>query len=366
MDMDSATAQVLGTSADIGLHDLVGKRRAFVNLPERFLEDPDLVPLPPGQLVLEVLETVELTPARIAGLQTFRERGYMLALDDVIDGSVYESVLPLMHIVKLDIPYLPVNRWASEIDRLKARGCLVLAEKVESEDEFRRLHELGCDYFQGYFFARPTVLSGRRLAANKLSLLRLLAQINEPTTEIDELAKLVGSDLALSLRAMNIVNSAAYGLNRRLDSVREAVVYLGREKTRNLVALLLMARVDDKPTELMTMALVRGKFCELLAEEAGLENPGAYFTAGLFSVLDALMDAPMPEVLSRLPISDDLRDALVCGAGEKGRLLRAALAIERGSPDARDVEAFSGSRIATLHRVATQWADSTVAELSVP
>ena len=139
MDMDAATAQILCTSADIGLDDLVGSRQAFINLPERFLEDPDLLPLPPEQLVLEVLETVQLNPARIAGLETFRQRGYTLALDDVVDCSAYEAVLPLMHIVKLDIPKLSEEQRASEIGRLKERGCLVLAEKVETEDDYLQL-----------------------------------------------------------------------------------------------------------------------------------------------------------------------------------------------------------------------------------
>jgi len=276
VDRDAATAQVLSTSADIGLRDLVGGHRAFINLPERFIEEPDLLPLPPDQLVLEVLETVELTPARIDGLRTLAQRGYTLALDDVIDCASYETVLPMMNIVKLDIPELPRDRWATEITRLKKQNCCVLAEKVETEEEFNSLLDLGCDLFQGYFFARPTVISGRRIAANKVGLLQLLAAVNDPDAEIDDLAQLISSDIGLSLRAMNFVNCAALALTRRIDSVREAVVYLGRERIRNIIALLLMARVDDKPTELMTMALVRGKFCELLAEESAHDDPGAF------------------------------------------------------------------------------------------
>ena len=152
IDMASATAQVLSNMADIGLATLVGEQLAFVNLPEHFLDDPGLLPIAPGQLVLEVLEDVELNDERIANVRQLAAQGYTIALDDFIYDERFEAVLPHVDIVKLEIPAIPRVRWGEEVRRLKDRGYRVLAEKVETDDEFQTLRELGCHYFQGYFF----------------------------------------------------------------------------------------------------------------------------------------------------------------------------------------------------------------------
>ena len=365
VDGETATAQVLSTSSDIGLERLVGRHHAFINLPQRFLDEPELLPLPPEQLVLEILETVDLDGERLDALRWLDEQGYTLALDDFVYDARFEEVLPLVEIVKMEVPAIPPDEWASEIARLKSYGCRVLAEKVETEDEFKRLAELGCDYFQGFFFARPKVVSGRRLSSNKLALLQLLARLNDPTVDIDTLSDLVSRDVALCVRALNYVNSAATALTRRVDSVREAVVYLGREKLRNWVVLFTMASVDDKPSELMTMALARGRFCELVARRAEKDDPGAFFTVGLFSVLDALMDAPMEEVLDQLALSDDMRAALADGEGAKGRALEIAIALERGEHERVDLSDMPTELLADLHLDATQWADGVMTELNL-
>lgn len=366
MDRASATAQVLSTTADLGLASLVGAQLAFVNLPERFLDEPDLLPLAPGQLVLEVLEDVELNEARVANIQQLAERGYTIALDDFVYDGRFEAVLPHVDIVKLEIPAIPRERWAEEVCRLKKRGHRVLAEKVETDEEFQVLRELGCDFFQGYFFARPKVISGRRLASSQLALLQLLSQVTDPGCDVDALTELVGRDVALSVRVLNHVNSAANGLNRRVSSLREAIVYLGRERIRNIVALLIMARVDDKPAELLSTALVRARFCQLLALECDDEQPDAFFTAGLFSVLDALMDLTMAEVLQKLPVSEDLAMALLEQSGPIGHSLSLAIDLERGACLRRPPPAdLPESTLARTYHEARQWADEVVAATDV-
>ena len=362
IDRASATAQVLSTTADLGLASLVGSQLAFVNLPERFLDEPDLLPLAPGQLVLEVLEDVELNDDRVAAIRQLAERGYTIALDDFVCDGRFDAVLPHVDIVKLEIPAIPRERWADEVGRLRARGHRVLAEKVETDEEFRILRELGCDFFQGYFFARPRVISGRRLASSQLALLQLLSQVTDPGCDVDALTGLIGQDIALSVRVLNHVNSAANALTRRMNSVREAVVYLGRERIRNIVALLLMARVDDKPAELLSTALVRARFCQLLALECDDDNPDAFFTAGLFSVLDALMDLPMAEVLKKLPVSDDLGMALLEQSGPIGHGLSLAIDLERGARLRQPPPGhLPESALARTYHEAREWGDAVVA-----
>jgi len=366
MDQASATAQVLSTTADLGLASLVGARLAFVNLPERFLDEPDLLPLAPGQLVLEILEDVELNDARVANIKLLAERGYTIALDDFICDGRFDAALPHVDIIKLEIPAIPRERWPEEVRRLRERGHRVLAEKVETDEEFRILRELGCDFFQGYFFARPRVISGRRLASSQLALLQLLSQVTDPGCDFDALTGLIGQDIALSVRVLNHVNSAASGLTRRMNSLREAVVFLGRVRIRNIVALLLMARVDDKPAELLNSALVRARFCQLLALECDFDNPDAFFTTGLFSVLDALMDLPMAEVLQNLPVSDNLSRALLEHSGPMGHGLSLAVDLERGACFRRPPPGeLSESTLARIHHEAREWGDAAVAATDV-
>ncbi|MDP5071885.1 MAG: HDOD domain-containing protein, partial [Congregibacter sp.] len=248
--------------------------------------------------------------------------------------------------------------------RLKKLGVQVLAEKVETNEEFETLKALGCDYFQGYFFAKPKVVSGKRLAPNKLAVMQLMSQINDSETDIDSLSELVSRDVAISARAMNYVNSAGSSLNRRIESIREAVVYIGRETIRRWVTLLIMAKIDDKPGELVTMTLVRAKFMELLAQEAGQGDSDAFFTVGLFSVLDALMDAPLDEVLQTLALPAELCDALRVHAGHKGECLALAKALEHGELSGFDPFSVPGPVVARLHQSATLWADETLAGMA--
>lgn len=363
-DDNAATAQVLTAGSEMGLGKLVGNHLAFINMPDRFILEPDLLPLPPTQLVLEILETVDVNSATLTGMRSLREQGFTLALDDFIYEQKYDAALALVDLVKLDIQLIEPSHWAGEINRLKQRGLKVLAEKVETEAEFERLSALGCDFFQGYFFARPNVVPGKRLSPNKLSLLSLLAEINDPATEPEHLAELVSRDLTLSMRALNYVNSVANGLHRRIDSVRDAVIFLGRNTIRNWVTLYLMFSVDGKPDELVTMALIRARFCERLAEESGHSDTGAFFTLGLLSVLDALMDERMERVLEHMAVSEDMRAALLHRTGAGGHALSAALAIERGDESGAQFENLPGPHIAALYIEAMHWADDTTSSVT--
>lgn len=363
LDDDSATAAVLSTSEDVGLSRLVGEHRAFVNLPRKFFTEPDLLPESTGQLVLEVLEHVELDEPVMQGIRTLAERGHTLALDDYVHDPRYAAVLPYVQIVKLEIPQIKPEDWREVIERLKQHGVDVLAEKVETAEEFERLSELGCDYFQGYFFAKPKVVSGRRLAPNKLAMLQLLAKVNNPDTDVDTLSALVGQDVALAVRAMNYVNSAASALNRRVESVREAVVYIGRETLRRWVTVAVMAKLDDKPSELITMSLTRARFLELIAVQNGRPDSDVYFTVGLFSMLDAMMDRPMREVVDKLSIPNELRDALETFSGEKGAALYLALQLEHGDSFVPELDELSFQEGSKLYTDARVWADNTIQEM---
>ncbi len=360
MDDEKASAWMLSISDELGISNLVGEGSAFINLPEKFLREPDLIFVDPEHAILEILESVEFTTEVIAGMRELRARGYRLALDDVLDTAGIEHALPYVQLVKLDLPLIPRDEWASHVEAIKARGLAVVAEKVEVEEDFRYLHELGCDYFQGYFFAKPKVVSGQRLPPNKLALLELLSRVNQPETEVDELCELVARDVALSVRVMNCANSPASGLSRRLDSVREAVVYVGRDLIRRWVTLSVLSGIDDKPVELLTMALSRARFMELLAMDEEREDCDAYFTVGLFSLLDVFLNADMGEVLKPLSLSPEVEAAIASHAGDKGEALKTAITVERGVGLADELAEFDEEYIVSTHLEANHWADSTV------
>ena len=213
---DASTAQVIANAAEFGLDRLTRGHPAFINVPQRFLEEPDLVPLDPAHTVLEILETVVVNERCSAGVDALRARGFRLALDDFTDSDAFDAVLPRVQIVKLDVLALPRARWAAQIERLRTGGCRLLAEKVETQADYDTLRALGVDYFQGFFFARPRLLRGRRLPPARVNLLQTLAGLSNPDSDLDEIHGLISRDVALSIKALNYVNSAASALNRRI------------------------------------------------------------------------------------------------------------------------------------------------------
>lgn len=365
-DENYATSQVIITAfTEIGLENLVRDRLAFVNIPYRFIVEPDLLPMHPDQVVLEILESVKIDDAVVAGIEVLHKRGFTIALDDFVYGEEYERILPYINIIKIDITQFPPEQWEEEVRRAHKRGCRVVAEKVETNEDYERLRAAQVDFYQGYFFARPKVISGRRIASNKLTLLHLLAGINRPDIEIEQLQRLISKDLGISVKALNYVNSAASGLNRKVDSIHEAIVYLGRDIIRSWVTLFMMASVDDKPEELMTMALVRARFCEQLAERLGYERKDRYFTVGLFSVLDSLLDMPLEEVIATMSLPGPMQMALMHHEGEKGETLRLAMDMEFGFQVESPYPELSDEELADLHFDAMSWADQSLMGMGV-
>lgn len=366
LDDDSATSQVIITAfTEVGLENLVGNRLAFVNTPYKFLCNPDLLPMEPDQVVLEVLENVIIDEDSTRGMKTLVERGFTLALDDFIYSSQYDEILPLIDTIKLDITQIERSKWQETIVHLREYGCKILAEKVETEDEYLELKSYGVDYYQGYFFAKPKVLSGKRISSNKLSMLQLLSKMHDPAVDVNELSELISRDVALSVKSLNYVNSPASGLNRRVESVREAVVFLGRESIKRWVTLFVIASVDDKPQELMTMGLVRAKFCELLAIKAGLGGEDAFFTVGMFSVLDSLMDVSLEEALEPMALTSEMRDALLDHVGDKGRAVTLAIELEKGLATDKSYAALSGFDISNVHMEAMNWVVGALEEMGI-
>jgi EAL and modified HD-GYP domain-containing signal transduction protein len=323
VDGDSATSQVLiNAITELGIDNIVGGKLAFINLTNFFLESPKLLEfLPADRVVLEVLETIEVNDAVITGVEALKRAGYTIALDDFVRSKEFEPLVALADIIKYDITQYQTDELC-DIAALRITAYpKLLAERVETAEEFKTYRAAGFDYFQGYYFAKPEVVSGSKIPSDKITLLQLLAQINDEHVTLDEVADVMSRDVSLGVRALKYVNSPLSGVKHEITSIKQAAVLLGRDTIRNWVVLLMVANMNDKPPELFNMSLIRGRFCQLCAQREQLDDDSAYFTVGLLSLLDAMMDLDMDQVLDSISATKELRNTLQLNEGRASELL---------------------------------------------
>lgn len=334
VDGDLATSQVLVNALmEIGLPELVGRSLAFINLTERYILEGLPEVLAQAGVVLEILEDVLPHAALLEALADLKQQGYVIALDDFVLNDDKLPLLALADLVKIDLTTYPDGQLESQIARLRPYNARLLAEKVETREEFERCKSLGFDFFQGYFFSKPHLIKGKRAPTNRLAVLRLLALLQNPNLDFSDLETIIGQDVSLSYRILRYINSAQYYFAKKISSTRHAVTLLGINTLRRWVTILTLSNLDDvKPFELMLTTLARAKMCETLAAQIGIA-PDSAFTVGLFSTLDDFTDQPMAEVLGQLPLADDINLALTTRQGPLGRLLQTVIAYEKGNWD---------------------------------
>lgn len=365
VDGDQATSQVIvNTFIEIGLDQIVGDRLAFLNLTRSFLIKDLSGVLPPGRVVLEVLEDIEPDAEVRTGLRRLGEQGYRIALDDFLYHESLRPLVELAHLIKIDILGMEPDILREHVRKLAPHGIPLLAEKVETREEFEFCKTLGFRYFQGYFFCRPDVARGRRMPPNRLAILRLLSRLQDPEISTRELEELISQDVTLSYKILRYINSAAVALPRQVESIHQAVVYLGLQAIKNWISLLSLAGLEDKPMELLVTTMVRARMCEELARATRQKNAQAFFTVGLFSALDAMMDRPLEELLDDLPLSESVREALLHQAGPAGQALQCVLAYERGDWDVARHAEFSAQTLREAYLTAVQWAETVSAGLT--
>src|ERR1700722_9112852 len=307
-----ATKHVLANSLlVIGLENLVGTKKAFVNFGRGPLLQGWHASLPRGSTVIEVLETVEPDAEVVEACRQLREQGYQIALDDFMFRPGWQNLLDVADLVKIEIQSIPRPEQKLLVRSCKARGLQLLAEKVETHEEFEWARLAGYDYFQGYFFARPVIVQGRKIPAAKLHCLRLLQEAQRPELDFERLEKLILEDVSLSYQLLRYVNSPLFALTSNIRSIRQALLYFGETELRKWIALATLTRTaEDKPSELIRHSLVRARFCESVARltERGLDQSA--FLTGLFSLLDALMDRPLEETLAAMCLAPEIAAVL--------------------------------------------------------
>lgn len=354
---DQATSKVLlNTIMELDLERLVDGRMAFFNFTRQFLMAGANLPFSTTNVGIEVLETVPIDDDTVDAVEQLSMLGFTIALDDFEWRPGIERLLPLASLVKIDL----INRSEQDIvdmlDQLRPYNVRLLAEKVETREQYEFCQELDFDYFQGFFLCRPKTVSARRLPENRINTLRLITKLQAPDVTPDEVEDIIKNDVALNYRLLRSVNSAYYGLSVRIRSVAHAIVYLGMPTVRNWANLLLLAGLEDQPNELVRLALIRARMCELLTEDKPRDTRDAAFTTGLFSMLDALLDMPMDEIIGMLPLEEDLSLALSEREGPYGRLLATVIACERGDWKNIHNELFSNEQLSRGYIAAVEWA----------
>lgn len=350
-----ATAQVCVRSVlDIGLDDLVGAVPAWINVPRETLVAGQFHFLPPERVVVEVLEDVEADPEVLRALRQARDSGYRIALDDFVLNDRTRELVDFADFVKIDVLGRSIEDVVLTHSTLARRGLKILAEKIESHEMQAAALGAGYDMFQGYYFARPESVRGRRIPADRNALLRLFAEIQDPATTLERVEELVAVDLGLTVRVLRYVNSAFLGLRERVDSLRHAILMLGLQRLRDCVSILILAGLGEKPAQLVTIVLVRARMCEILGESVGNE-PHRHFSAGLLSLLDAFLDQPMGVVVERIGLSDDLSGALLRREGIFGASLRIAEACERAVWHEIEDSRWSPAAVREAYLEALRW-----------
>ncbi|MFB6359111.1 MAG: EAL and HDOD domain-containing protein, partial [Thiohalorhabdaceae bacterium] len=310
-------------------------------------------PVARERLVVEVLEDIRVDERVEAAVRALGKAGVRIALDDFLWENDQKALTNRADFIKVDVQALSdaeLERYAQELAVFPGR---LIAEKVETAAEWARCRELGFELFQGYFFARPQTVSKHRLPTDRTQILRLVARLQDPDVD---LAELVEQDASLSYRLLRLINSAYFPIRNRVDDIRRATVYLGIKGLRTWVTWLALSRIDDKPTELKLVTLERAQMARLMAPLFGVEAQQA-FLVGLFSTLDALMDRPMAEVVADLPLSEEVKAALIGREGDLGGLLAALFQYEQGEWEVLAEAGFDVESMGQAYLEALEWAE---------
>jgi len=322
----ASASVILNALSDFGFQDVLGRHKGFFNVTYEMLMSDAVELLPKEQVVIELLETIMLDAEVVARCRTLKALGFKLALDDHVYSPDFSTIYQLVDIVKLDVLAIAPEDLPGMVENLRAWPLTLLAEKVESAAQYTDCSKLGFDLFQGYYFARPVILKQNRVDVGKLAMLQLMEQVMSET-ELSEIEETFKQNPGLTYNLLRLVNSVAIGLRVRIKTLRHALMVLGLEQLKRWITLALYASNESSGAQspLLEIAAMRGKLMELLVQSipdiGGKEYSDRAFMAGILSLIDVLFEVPMAEMVEKLHLVHDVRDALLLRSGGLGRLL---------------------------------------------
>lgn len=317
IDGETATSNLLSSSFfTVGLDKISCGKKVFINFTEQLLREGTAAMFPAAKIVVEVLENVRPTVEIVAACKNLVDQGYTLALDDFIYYQNLKPLIELADIIKIDFQLITSQQIYQIVKDLSNCSCELLAEKIETYQEFEQALAMGFSYFQGYFFAKPEILHNKDIPSSHVTIMQLICEVNKVELDIDRLENLINQDLSLSYKLMNFLNSSYFMRSKPLPSVRQAILSLGITGVRTFASLVAAGSIaEDKPHELTKTSIIRAHFLEQIGNELN-KNGRDFFMLGLFSLLDAMLDVSMITVLEKLPLADDVRTALISRSGE--------------------------------------------------
>jgi c-di-GMP-related signal transduction protein len=330
-DSSSATSQVISnTLFSAGLEGILAGKKGFINFDKVLLIKGAFSILPKETLVIEILESVEPDEELVGACARLCSSGYTIALDDFVDHPKFEPLVRMAHIIKIDVLQTPRLEQTRLVEKYSKQGIRMLAEKVETLEEFESALSIGFDYFQGYFFTKPVVVRGRQISTSKISCLRLLQEAQREEMDFDKLRELIQGDVSFSYKLLRYTNSAMFAHQPEIRTIDQALMAMGEEGIRRWIAIAaLPALAKDKPTELMVQSLLRARFAERLAWLAGCPVVPNWFMMGLFSLLDALLDRPIEYALQQIRLAPPVEAALL-GVAPQEDWMAAVYSLIRG------------------------------------
>jgi len=369
-DQDQAAAKVIVDGFFLmGIETVGGGKPVLINATRNILINDYFTLLPRELAAAEINESVKPDTEVIGACQRLKNAGYLLVLDDFVDRDAYEDLFALADIVKVDFVTTDDAQRRALVARFAPRGIRLLAEKVDTREEFRTAANLGYTYFQGDFFSKPSVVSARGVPGFKLNYMRIIKEVHKPELDFKVLDEIIKLEVSVTYKLLRYINSAYFGLRNKVTSIMHAMLLLGEREFRKWVSFVALAGMgEDKPDELVIAALIRARFCEALAPRMGLAGRSEeLFLLGMFSLLDAIMNRPLPDLLQEIPIADDIKEALLGGESRLRGAYEYALAYERGDW-AKLNEAVQGmgldeTGVPELYIKAVEWAHKSFAEV---
>lgn len=331
---ETATAKIIeGIQLHIGLDSLAKDKPAFVNFTAESLQKGYPLLLPKDKCVVEILENIPPTPSLLKICQALKKKGYVIALDDYQHQKEWAHFFPYIDIIKVDYTLSS----ALEISQVAAiakkyENIKLLAEKIETYQEFEHASELGFDYFQGYFFCKPEMVSRQSLDPSQVSLASLMTEMSSTRPDIKKMTAAIENDVHLSFKLLKFTQSPLFKRKSQIQNIKQAIVSIGQEELRRFVSLLFTAQFSEsKPAELATLAHNRAHFCEKIYQTGNIgSHHASAFLVGMLSLLDAMLDSTLDEVIKDLPVSKDIKQALVHKSGPLYSPLRLCELFEKG------------------------------------
>ncbi len=361
-----AAAQVItGAALDIGFRRLVGEVPAFLRFPADLLAAPAKLQLPlaPDRIVIEVPDASGANGRLLEGLMRLRSEGYRIALADFDPLRQGFETLDYTDIVKVNPRRYSPSQLASLVPALRRFRVQLVAEGLETAQELARCRELGFDLFQGNFLEHPQTFAGRAAPSSRLVALEVVHTLQDCSLPAGEIETSIVRDVGLSYRLLRCINSSYYRTPRVVSSMLHAILLLGYDEVRRICSVVLLASMSDRPPYVAIQALTRARMCENLCVAAGAGAKGGYFMAGLLSLVDVILGAPLEECLEELPLNDEVRAALCGRKGAVGAALNCVLAHERGEWDAARFAGLPGATISSAYSQAVEWAECMHAAL---